>query len=327
MSKKFSKISVVLLGIALLVVLFSGIYVVPEGQQVVITQFGRPIGKEITRAGLHFKLPFIQDARYVDKRILSWDGFPNQIPTKDKKYVQVDTTARFLVIDPLKFIQTVQNERGAKTRLDTILDGITRDIISSHRLVEVVRNTNTILEKLAKSQSGERDRLSEVGQQDEVVGEIEAVEVGRERLSELIAERANAEIAQIGMKLIDVQLRRIAYEASVEKKVYERMVSERKRIAEKIRSIGKGEQAKIQGKTSKDLQQIEAEAYKKSQLIRGKAEGEATKIYAAAFNQDASFYEFTRSLDAYKASLQKENSHYLLSTQSPFLRYLGAGKP
>jgi len=298
-------------------------YVVREGRQAIITQFGRPVGDPITEAGLHFKVPLIQKARFVDKRILTWDGDPEQIPTRDKKFIMVDTTARWKIVDALKFIQTVENERGAKNRLDTILDGVTRDTISNHNLVEAVRNSNAILEKIRSAKAAEKkpkngDVLPE---EEEVFGEVEAIREGREKLSLAIVEKADQELAELGIQLIDVQLRRIAYEQSVEKKVFERMISERKRIAEKIRSIGKGEQAKIQGKISKDLESIQSEAYRTAQEIRGKAEAKSIAIYAKSLSSDPKFFEFARTLEAYDRSL-KDKTELILSTDSQFLKYL-----
>lgn len=313
------------LAFLLLIASFSSMYVLPEGRQAIITQFGRPIGEPVTEAGLHVKLPFIQSIQYVDKRILSWDGFPNQIPTRDKKYILVDTTARWRIDNALRFIQTVQNERGAKARLDAILDAITRDTISNHHLVEAVRNTNAILDYIEEKQTESQRKLDAgeilVAEEEEITGEIEQIKIGRENLSSMIAKKAAIELEPFGISIIDVQLRRIAYEASVERKVYERMISERKRIAEKIRSIGKGEKAKIQGKTSRDLQRIDSEAYREAQLIKGKAEAESIKIYAKALSQDKKFYEFIRTMDAYKQSL-KEDTAFILSTESPFLDLL-----
>lgn len=303
----------------------SSAYLLPEGRQVIVTQFGRPVGEPVTSAGMHFKLPFIQSIQFVDKRILTWDGYPNQIPTRDKKYIMVDTTARWRINDALKFIQTVQNERGAQARLDAILDAITRDTISNHNLVEAVRNTNSILDYIEKNAEQARKKVSSgeilVAEEEEITGEIEKIRTGRENLSAMIAKKADDELAAFGISVIDVQLRRISYESSVEKKVYERMISERKRIAEKIRSIGKGEQAKIQGKTSRDLQSIESDAYRKAQLVKGKAEAESIGIYARALGQDPKFFEFVRTMEAYKKGL-KEDTQFILSTDSSFLDFL-----
>lgn len=308
--------------VILTIATFSSAYILTEGQQAIITQFGRPIGEAKTQAGLHFKLPFIQKVQYLDKRILSWDGFPNQIPTRDKKYIIVDTTARWRIEDSLKFIQTVQNERGAKARLDAILDAITRDTISNHNLVEAVRNTNSILDYIEEKRIESKKKVESgellVAEEEEITGEIEKITIGRENLSSMIAKKAAEELKSFGITIIDVQLRRIAYEASVEKKVYERMISERKRVAGKIRSIGEGEKAKIQGKTSRDLQRINSEAYREAQLIKGKAEAESMKIYARALSQDKKFYEFMRTMDAYKEAFKAETG-FILSTDSPFL--------
>jgi membrane protease subunit HflC len=323
--------------------LYSSAFLIYEGRQAVITQFGKPL-RVVKQPGLHFKMPFIQDVREIDLRILSWDGFPNQIPTKDKKYIEVDTTARWKITDPLKFIQTVQNENGARSRLDAILDGITRDVISGNNLVEAVRNSNDIFgviegkqkaaeeaaAKDAKDKADANEDGSSITKQaleepDEISGEIEKVNIGREELSRLIVEKAAAELQPLGVELIDVQLKRISYEDNVEKKVYDRMISERQRIAEKIRSYGKGEKAKIKGKTEKNLQTIQSEAYREVQAIKGSAEAKAFKIYADALGRDPSFFRFIRTLEAYEKSLPSE-SRLILSSQSKFWQVLKDGK-
>lgn len=325
-------LSITILAVVVLVVFSfnSALYVIPEGRQAVITQFGRPV-ETVKNAGLHFKMPLIQDVRMIDLRILSWDGFPNQIPTKDKKYIEVDTTARWKITDPLKFIQTVQNERGARSRLDAILDGFTRDVISGHNLVEAVRNSNKLnetLEKLKKEVNeadSEESKLNEIVKEEEVVGDIEKVNIGRERLSELIIEGARKELRPLGIELIDVQLKRISYENSVQQKVYLRMISERERIASKIRSFGKGEEAKIVGKTDKDLKEIQSKAYRKVQNIKGEAESKSISIYAEAFNKSPDFYRYIRTLRAYENSLSDETK-LLLSSESKFWRVLHQGR-
>ncbi len=314
--------------VLIVILVYSATFVISEGRQAVITQFGKPI-RSVNEAGLHFKTPFIQDVRMIDLRILSWDGFPNQIPTKDKKYIEVDTTARWKIVDPLKFIQTVQNERGARTRLDAILDGVTRDVISSQNLVEAVRNSNTIIDvleerrkKIEEAQKGATAEESAViAEAEEITGEIEKIETGREQLSAMIVQKVKPELEPLGIQIIDVQLKRISYEASVQQKVYSRMISERQRIAEKIRSFGKGERAKIEGKTDRDLARIQSEAYRKVQEIKGRAEAKATAIYANSLGRDPGFYRFTRSLEAYKKSI-KDDSNLLLSTDSKFFQVL-----
>lgn len=312
-----------LLALAAFLIFNSGYYTLTEGKQAIVTRFGKPIGKPITEAGLHFKKPFLEDVRYVDKRILSWDGLPNQIPTKDKKYIKVDTTARWKIVDALKFIQTVQNEIGAKARLDTILDGHTRDVISNSNLVEAVRNSNQILESIEakKAEIKEQKAQGLPVVEEEITGDIEKIFIGREQLSELIAEKADKELESLGIELIDVQLRRISYEASVESKVYERMISERQRIAQKIRSIGKGEKAEIEGRLARDLNKIESEAYKAAQIVKGKAEAKATNIYARSLKSAPDFYEFIKSMEAYKTSI-KSDTGLILSSDSQFLKYL-----
>ena len=309
--------------ITLLIFGVSSIFILNEGRQAIITQFGRPIGKPYTQAGLYFKAPFLQEVRYVDKRILSWDGYPNQIPTRDKKYIKVDTTARWRVVDALKFIQTVRNETGAKSRLDAILDSATRDVISNHNLVEAVRNSNSILEKIEKKRNEiqEKKKKGLPVLEEGVSGEIEKINIGRARLREMIAQSVHKKLIPFGIQLVDLQLKRISYEKSVEKKVYERMISERQRIAQKIRSIGQGEKAKIEGRLTRDLQKIKSEAYRETQIIKGKAEAKATVIYAKSLSQSEGFYDFIKSMEVYKKSFHGRTK-FILSSDSEFLKYL-----
>lgn len=314
---------ILVLVVVVAVILKQALFIVTEGEQAIITQFGKPVGEPITQAGLYFKTPFIQDARYIDKRILSWDGYPNQIPTKDKKFISVDTTARWRVVDSLKFIQTVRSEQGARSRLDTILDSITRDVISNSNLVEAVRNSNNIIDQ-TEARRLELEKLRESGEvvvEDEITGEIEPILIGRERLSLMIAESADEELKQFGIELVDVQLRRISYEKSVESSVYDRMISERQRIAQKIRSIGQGERARIEGRMVRDLRRIESEAYRSAQEIRGTAEARAAQIYAQALNKDPKFYEFLRTMEAY-GTIFNSKTNFILSTDSDLLKYL-----
>lgn len=322
------RIALIVLTFFAFIIASSSFFVVREGEQALITQFGRIVGKPIDQAGLKWKLPLIQDVRYFEKRILTWDGDPNQIPTKDKKYIVIDTTARWKIDDVVKFAETVQTEEGARPRLDGILDGVTRDIISRNNLVEAVRNTNSILDKIHARQQllkETKDSMEVLELEEQITGEIEPISVGREKLSAAIIERARPELISLGIKLIDVQLRRIAYESSVESKVFSRMISERQRIAEKIRSIGKGEDAKIRGKLDRDLKEIESTAYRKSEEIRGKADAEAITIYAGAIQQQPEYYKFVRTLDAYKRSLSGK-AELLLTTDNDFLKVLAEGK-
>jgi len=293
-----------------IVVLRGTIYTVDETQQVVITQFGRPVGEPIKTAGLYFKRPFIQKANYFERRILQWDGSPNQIPTKDKRYIWVDTTARWRITDSLKFLQSVGNETGAHARLDDIIDSSTRDSITSHLLIEVLRNTNRLLERAEEAE--------------EVLGAEEAlarIEVGREKLTREILKQAQELVPQYGIELIDVRIKRINYVEEVRKKVYQRMISERNRVAEQYRSEGQGKKAEIEGEMEKELKRITSEAYRKAQEIEGKADAEAIKIYAEAYSKDPEFYSFVRTLETYKETID-ERSTLILSTDSDYFEYL-----
>ena len=323
-----NKLAYLILGliVATIVLIRSATFTVGEWQSAIVTQFGKIIGEPVTEAGLHFKMPFIHDVRYFDRRMINWDGEPAQVPTRDKKFIIADTTARWRVKDPVKFLQTVQTEQQASRRITSIIDARVKTVISNHNLVETVRNTNNILEMIQQkeeaSTSGE-DSMLEVDEQ--ITGEIEKIEFGREKLSEMIVEEARQEIESLGIELIDVLIRRIAYEASVEAKVYERMISERTRVAEEIRSIGKGEEAKIRGQLELDLKRIESEAYKKALAVRGKADAEAIEIFAQAVGKDTEFFVFLRTLDAYKASLPGR-AKMIMSTDSEFLRLLKKAK-
>jgi len=296
--------AVVIIGI---IVLSSALYVVDETQQVVITEFGQPVGKPITRAGLYIKKPFIQKVNYFDKRLLVWDGVPTQIPTRDKKYIWVDTTARWRIVDPLKFLQSVGSERGAQARLDDIIDSATRDKITSYPLAEIVRNSN-------------REFVTtEVFIQKEE--EITNIKKGREAISWEILKEAAKLVPQYGIELVDVRIKRLNYVEDVRKKVYTRMISERKRVAEQYRSEGMGKKAEIEGMREKELQKITSEAYKKAEIIKGQADAKATKIYADAFSKDPEFYSFLRTLESYQDTLN-EKSIIILTTNSDFYKYI-----
>lgn len=312
---------VLIIAVLIVIVVYSASYRVREEHQALIVQFGRIVSKPVTEAGLHWKLPFIQDVRFFEKRLLTWDGDPEQIPTKDKKYILVDTTARWRIADAVKYAQIVINEYGAQNKLNGIIDGITRDTISNHNLVESVRNDNKILEERSRV---EAEQAKQEDVDEEIMGEIEEIQVGREELSQIIIQRAQEELKIFGIELVDVQLRRIAYVESVQEKVYQRMISERLRIAEKIKSIGKGESAKITGKINKDLKTIESDALRQSEIIKGKAEAEAIDIYAKQLSKDPNFYEFSRTLEAYKRTLSKR-SNLLLSSESKFLQLFRKG--
>lgn len=290
-----------------LIILSGTLYTVDETQQAVITQFGEPIGKPITRAGLYMKKPFIQKVNYFDKRILVWDGSPTQIPTKDKKYIWVDTTARWKIVDPLKFLQSVGNERTALGRLDDIIDSATRDNITSHLLYEVVRNSNR---KFATTElTIEREEIKE------------KVNFGRELITRHILKNASQIVPQYGMELIDVRIKRLNYVEEVRKKVYARMISERKRVAAQYRSEGEGKKAEIEGAKEKELRKITSQAYRQAQEIMGKADAEATKTYAQAYSKDPEFYSFLKTLETYPGTLDKD-SWLILTSNSDFFKYL-----
>lgn len=294
---------------------FSSVYTVDETEQVVITQFGEPIGKPVKDAGLKFKIPFIQQVNRFDKRLLQWDGNPKEIPTKDKRFIWVDTTARWKIIDPLKFMQSVGTESLAQSRLDDIIEGATINVISSMELPEVVRDTNAITET---SQAIQKEIFGEGGFE---VTAIDKIQFGRNQLTRQILDRAAEDTINYGIELIDVRVKRINYVESVRRKVYERMISERKRAAEQYRSEGKGKKAEIEGRIAKELEQIQSEAYRKAQEIKGKADAEAVNIYAEAYNNDPEFYSFIKTLEAYRKTLGSGTT-LLLSTEGEFFKYL-----
>jgi len=296
--------------IIVLIVLGSTLYTLSESEQAIITMFGKPIGGAITKAGLHVKAPFVHALHRFEKRILIWDGSADQIPTADKKYIWLDTTARWKITDPLLFYQSVQNVTGAQTRLDDIIDSAARDVISRNLLIECVRNSNSILEK-------EQVDVEEA----ELEAVQEEIKLGREQITREILERASELVPQYGIDLLDVQIKRLNYVEEVRKKVYERMTSERERIASKYRSEGEGKKAEIVGAKERELNRIQSEAYKRSQEIRGKADAEATKIYADAYRLDPEFYSFLKTLEIYKEAIG-ENSKAILTTDSDIYRYL-----
>jgi membrane protease subunit HflC len=300
---------ILILIVAVMLVGMDGLYVVNEAEQAILTQFGKPVGG-VADPGLHFKIPFIQKVSRFEKRILKWDGDPNQIPTKDKRFIWIDTTARWRIKDPLLFYTTVATERGAQSRLDDILDSVVRDAVSGRLLVELVRGSDY------KAQSGGEERF-----------EVEGVEVtkenlvGREEIMAGILDKARANTPDYGIELLDVQIKRINYVEQVRTRVYERMINERKKVAAQYRSEGEGEQADILGQMERELKEISSEAYRKVLEVRGGADAEAAKIYAEAYNKDKEFYTFLRTLESYKKSIQK-NGRLVISTDSDYYRYL-----
>ena len=303
--------------VILLIVLYSSFYTIPEGKQVVLLQFGKPVGKPIQEAGLKFKIPLIQKATFFEKRVLKWDGDPNQIPTKDKKYIYVDTTARWRISDALKFLQTVATETGAASRLDDIIDAVVRNFISKNILVEVVRSADWVTPLRDEELEGGRATVTPL-----LDVEMKAkIDFGREMITQAILEEASKITPQYGIELVDVRIKRINYVESVRNKVYERMISERKRVAAEYRSEGEGKKAEILGTMEKELKKIRSGAYRTAQEIRGKADAEATQIYGVAYNRDADFYTFYKTLETYKAA-SNNNAYIILSTDSDYYKYL-----
>ncbi|MDD4156637.1 MAG: protease modulator HflC [Candidatus Cloacimonetes bacterium] len=292
-----------------LILLANALFVVNETEQVIITQFGEPVGDAIQSAGLHLKIPFIQKTHFFDKRILEWDGEPNQIPTSDKKFIWVDSFVRWRIFDPLLFYQTNKTETFGHSRLDDIIDGVTRDIITKNELFEIVRNSNR---KLEFSIDFDIDSYEEIKA---------SINVGREKIADSIYVSSYESLKEYGIELVDVKIKRVNYIDTVRRQVYERMISERNKIAEKYRSAGQGRAAEIKGKLQKDLNEIESEAYREAQEIMGEADAEAIEIYANAYNKDPEFYGFTRSLEAYQKTIS-ENNILILTTDSEFFKYL-----
>lgn len=306
--KQVSLAAFIILCSVLGLVLMNSAYTIDETEQVVVTQFGEPVGEPIRTPGLHWRTPFVQEVHKFDKRILNWDGYPSQVPTRDKKFIWVDTTARWRIVNALLFLQTMRNERNAQSRLDDIMDGITRNNITRHTLVEVVRSTNNILN--AKDQG--EDAFSQ--------SDYDQVTIGREEITRQILEEAKLVLKDYGIELIDVRIKRINYIESVQKKVYDRMISERNRAAEQLRSEGAGVRAEVEGQREKELSRITSEAYQQAQKIKGQADADATKIYGDAYSKDPQFYAFLRSLDAYPKTLK--GVKIVLTTDSDFLKYL-----
>jgi len=297
-----------IVAVLLLLGVFGGMFfVVNETQQVVITQFGKPIGVPISTPGLKIKTPFIQTANFFEKRFLEWDGERNQVPTRDKRFIYVDTYARWKIVDPLKFFQRVKNERGAQSRLDDILDGETRNAVANHDLLALVRTT---------------DRSFAAGEDDMTSGEeFSIVESGRAEIALEVLHNSQARVEDLGIEILDFRFKRINYVEQVRKEVYNRMISERKRIAEQFRSEGEGEAAKIGGEQEKLLKQITSEAYRKAEEIKGKADAEAADIYARAYGRDPEFYRFSKSLTTLEETLDT-GTILVLGTDGELLKYL-----
>jgi membrane protease subunit HflC len=309
--------------VVLAVLIGASCFVVSETQQVVITQLGRPVGQPITEAGLHFKVPFIQTANFFEKRIMKWDGRPDQFPTKDKKYIWVDTTARWRIKDSLLFLTRVGTLPKANSLLDGIIDSVVRDHVSDNDLVELVRSEGWEQAKQKLNDAGipESQMLTSGFEAPE---ETDRLAKGREKITREMVADASRLIPEFGMELLDIRIKRINYIESVQQSVFNRMISERKRIAAQYRSEGEGERAAILGQMDRELAKLTSEAYKKSQEIRGKAVAEATRIYAEAFSKDPEFFSLYKTLELYRNL--SNNSSFVLSTDADVFKYLkGSG--
>jgi modulator of FtsH protease HflC len=299
------------LGIMSLLLLFQGVYIVKETEQVVLTQFGKPVGDAVIEPGIKLKVPFIQLVNRFEKRFMDWDGDPNQIPTKDKKFIFVDTYARWRITDPLQFFKRLTNERGAMSRLDDILDGETRNVIAKHNIEETVRSEN----RVPISSDEVSDLLGD---------SLMVIEVGRERIQKMILEAANEQAKELGIEILDLRIKRLNYVSEVQTQVFERMKSERFRIAERFRSEGQGEASRINGEKERELKTIQSTAFKKSEEIKGRADAQAASIYASAYDKSAqsrSFYSFLKSMETFELTFDDKTS-VILSTDSDLYRYL-----
>lgn len=291
-----------------IIVIFSSAYIVDETEQVVITQFGRVVGKPVTEPGLKFKLPVFQKANFFPKNLLTWDGDPGQVPTKDKTYIWVDAFARWKIVDPVKYFQTVNNELAALERLDDIIDPAMRNLVTSFPLVESVRNSDRPMDTFETGLDESRKRVQY------------KINLGRDEITRRIVKQAGSKLNQFGIELVDMKIKRINYIENVRQAVYNRMIAERNQIAEKYRAEGMGEASNIRGEKEKELQVIKSNAYKEAQKLKGDADAEATKIYADAYGVDPDFYAFVKTMEVYKKTMAKDST-LVLSTNSDFMKY------
>ena len=311
--KQMITIVILVAAVVLLAIVTGAFYQIQETEQVLVTQFGKPIGDPIADPGIHVKVPLIQKANYFEKRFLEWDGDPNQIPTKDKRFIHVDTYARWQISDVLLFRERNIDEDGAQSRLDDILDGETRNTVAKHALVEVVRSSNR--EFTAEDEVGSGDSGAE----------LQSIEFGRSVLAAEVLAGASPRLEALGIRLLDFRFKRIEYVEEVQREIFSRMISERKRIAEQFRSEGAGESARINGEKDRELKNITSEAYREAQEIKGKADAKAADIYAAAFNKDPEFYRFTKTMETYRQTMDADTT-IVLTTDGDFYRYLNRAK-
>lgn len=316
-----TKIILISTACVLLIATHSSLYTVSEIEQIIITQFGKPVGPPITSAGLKIKLPFIQDVNPIDKRVLEWDGNPSDMPTKDKLYISVDIFARWKIVDPLQYFLRLRDERSAQSRLDDILGSETRNAVAKHELIEIIRTT--------KGRAPLRDPLMSEEELNSKIGSLVPISKGRQVVERQIFKAAAEKVRVFGIELLDIRFKRINYNESVRPKIYDRMISERRQIAERFLSEGNGEAARIRGNRVRELNRIQSEAYRKVEEIRGVADAKATAIYASAYNQNSQsveFYEFTRTMQAY-SSVIKNNTTLLISTDSDLFKFIKVMNP
>ena len=299
-----------IIAVVLIVVFNLSVFVVPEYEQAIVVEVGKIKEHHITKPGVYFKVPVAQEVIRFDKRWLEWDGDRNEIPTRDKKYIWIETYARWRIKDPVEFYKSVRDEAGAQSRLDDIIDGEVRNVVASHDLIDIVRSSARKFELSEEEQDEAREEEDEF-----------TTKVGRDKLAQIVVEKAGRVMPDYGIELADVQFKRVSYIETVQEKVFERMISERKRIAQRFRSEGQGKAAEIEGTIEKELRSIESDAYRKAEEIRGKADGEAAAIFAAAYNKDPDLFEFVKTLEAYRSIIDKETS-LVLSTDSDLLRLL-----
>lgn len=295
---------------------FLSAYTVNQAEQVIITQFGKPIGDPITDPGLHFKLPFVQDVNRFDKRYLAWDGPMVEMSTKDKTYIQVDTFARWRITDPMRYYLRLRDERSAQSRLEDILGSETRTAIARHELIEVVRTD--------KARKPMHDETLAGAAGESTLGVLRPIRVGRLQIEQGIFRAAQPKLAEFGIELLDVRFKRINYNQQVLERIYQRMISERLQIAQRFRSEGEGEAARINGKKERDINEIESAAYKRVQEIHGEADAKATEIYALAYTQKpeaAEFFKFSKSMETYRKILNGDAT-IVLSTNSDLFELL-----
>ncbi|MEY2557267.1 MAG: modulator of FtsH protease HflC [Verrucomicrobiota bacterium] len=301
----------------LLRALFGSFYAVHQTEQVIVTQFGKPVGDPITDPGLHFKLPFIQEVNRIDKRFLEWDGLPVAIPTRDKTYIHVDTFARWRIDDPKTYFVRLHDERSAQSRLEDILGSETRNAIAKHDLIEIVRT-----DKDRKPLHDESLKPGPVGIG--TIGVLSPIAYGRLKIEAEIKAAAAVKLGEFGIELLDVRLKRVNYNPDVLDRIYQRMISERRQIAQRFRSEGEGEAARIAGQKERDLNEIQSTAYRRVQEIRGQSDAKATEIYARAYTQNpqaAEFYGFLKTMETYRKILPT-NSTLVLSTDSELFSLL-----